>query len=132
MLLNVSANVIGLSLLFVFFAITFLQSAVDKVVDRKGNLDFITSHFSKSPLASMTPLLFNVLTVFEFLSGALCLVAIVSLWLFNSTNWAVLALAVCGLNLLMLLFGQRLAKDYAGASTIGIYMALLMTGFLLL
>ena len=34
-----------------FLAILFLQSGIDKVVDRRGNLEWLTGHFAKSPLA---------------------------------------------------------------------------------
>ena len=38
-----------------FLAILFLQSGIDKVVDRHGNLDFLKGHFAKSPLAGSVP-----------------------------------------------------------------------------
>jgi hypothetical protein len=34
-----------------FLAILFLQSGIDKVVDRRGNLEWLNGHFAKSPLA---------------------------------------------------------------------------------
>ena len=40
-----------------FLAILFLQSGIDKVVDRRGNLEWLKGHFAKSPLAGMVPLL---------------------------------------------------------------------------
>ena len=54
-----------------FFAILFLQSGIDKVTDRKGNLEWLTGHFSKSPIADHVPLLLSVLTGMELLAGAL-------------------------------------------------------------
>ena len=38
-----------------FLAILFLQSGIDKVVDRRGNLEWLKGHFAKSPLAGMVP-----------------------------------------------------------------------------
>src|SRR2546423_53396 len=54
-----------------FLAILFLQSGVDKVVDRRGNLEFLQGHFAKSPLAGIVPLLVTVITILEIASGAL-------------------------------------------------------------
>ena len=123
---------IGLLLLMGFFAITFLQSAVDKVVDRKGNLEWLTGHFKNSPLAKMVGFMFNTITLVEFASGILSSYAALMLVVAADKGPSLMALAVIGLNLLMLLFGQRLAKDYAGASTLGIYMTMVMAGFILL
>ena len=54
-----------------FFAILFLQSGIDKVIDRRGNLEWLTGHFAKSPLAGMVPLLLGVITLMELAAGAL-------------------------------------------------------------
>src|SRR5438132_13766202 len=54
-----------------FLAILFLQSGIDKIVDRKGNLEWLGGHFAKSPLAGFVPLLFTILTIIEVAAGAL-------------------------------------------------------------
>src|SRR5881227_2745784 len=54
-----------------FLAILFLQSGIDKVVDRRGNLEWLKGHFAKSPLAGMVPLLVTVITLLEIAAGAL-------------------------------------------------------------
>src|SRR5438552_14241942 len=54
-----------------FLAILFLQSGIDKVVDRRGNLEFLRGHFAKSPLAGMVPSLVTVITILEIAAGAL-------------------------------------------------------------
>ena len=46
-----------------FLAILFLQSGIDKVVDRKGNLEWLSGHFAKSPLASMVVPMVGVITL---------------------------------------------------------------------
>jgi len=53
------------TLVSAFLAILFLQSGIDKVVDRRGNLEWLTGHFAKSPLAGLVPLMLSVLTLFE-------------------------------------------------------------------
>jgi hypothetical protein len=107
-----------------FLAILFLQSGIDKLVDRAGNLDFLTGHFAKSPLATTVAPMFLTLTILETLSGLLsgigCLLVIfkhdptVAFW------GAVLsAIALCAL-----FFGQRVGKDYAGAAALVPYFLL--------
>jgi len=38
-----------------FLAILFLQSGIDKIVDRRGNLEWLKGHFAKSALAGVVP-----------------------------------------------------------------------------
>src|SRR6266576_1835517 len=54
-----------------FLAILFLQSGIDKVVDRRGNLEWLKGHFSKSPLAGIVPLMVTAITIFEIGAGML-------------------------------------------------------------
>ena len=55
-----------------FFAIAFLQSAVDKVVDSKGNLAYLTGHFASSPVRDLVQPMFWAITVLEAVAGVLC------------------------------------------------------------
>src|SRR5256714_8967725 len=52
-------------------AILFLQSGIDKIVDRQGNLEWLKGHFAKSPLAGMVPLMVAAITFLEVAAGAL-------------------------------------------------------------
>ena len=52
-----------------FLAILFLQSGIDKVVDRRGNLEWLKGHFAKSPLAGVVPLMVTVITALEIAAG---------------------------------------------------------------
>src|SRR5881227_4098146 len=65
-----------------FLAILFLQSGIDKIVDRLGNLEWLKGHFAKSPLAGVVPVLLTAITFLEVAAGALsaigCLMLIVS------------------------------------------------------
>jgi uncharacterized membrane protein YphA (DoxX/SURF4 family) len=105
-----------------YLAITFLQSGLDKVFDWKGNLGWQTQLFSKVPVlrGQVKPLLLT-LTVLELVAGALCAAGIVALVLTGSPRLACAGAMVSGVTLLSLLFGQRIAKDYAGAAGIAPY-----------
>jgi hypothetical protein len=54
-----------------FVAVLFIQSGLDKVFDRKGNLEWLTGHFSKTILAGMVPLMLTTITVLEIVTGNL-------------------------------------------------------------
>src|SRR5918992_4166603 len=54
-----------------FLAILFLQSGIDKVVDRRGNLEWLKGHFAKSPLAGFVPVMVTVITILEIVAGGL-------------------------------------------------------------
>lgn len=105
-----------------YLAITFLQSGLDKVFDWKGNLGWQTQFFSKVPVlrSQVKPMLLT-LTVLEVATGALCAAGIVALVATGSPRLASWGSMLAGLCFVALLFGQRMAKDYAGASGIAPY-----------
>jgi hypothetical protein len=99
-----------------FLAITFLQSGLDKVFDWKGNLGWLTGHFSKSPLRGVvTPMLLSLMLL-ELSAGAVSAAGLVALVLSGSARLALWGAALSALSFVALFFGQRMAKDYAGAS----------------
>ena len=113
-------------------AILFLQSGIDKVVDFRGNLQWLTGHFAKSPLRSMvTPMLATVLLT-ECAAGAICAVGVAQIVSSGDTAWALRGAQLSALNIVMLFFGQRLAKDYAGAAALIPYFILSVGAVILL
>jgi drug/metabolite transporter superfamily protein YnfA len=114
-------NNIASILILVFLAITFLQSAYDKLFYWKDNLDWLKEHFSATPLRNQVPLaLLNVLLL-ELLSGVLCVVGAIELAVNSGRIYGLYGAIFSCITLIMLLFGQRLAKDYDGARTIVLY-----------
>ncbi len=108
-------------LILVFLAVTFIQSGYDKVMDWKGNITWLKEHFAKTQLKNHVPLaLFHVL-VLELISGVLCVVGCIQLLVNNERTFGLYGGVFSCITLIMLLFGQRLAKDYDGARTIVIY-----------
>ena len=113
-------------------AICFLQSGVDKVLDFKGNLAWLTGHFAKTPLRGQVAPMLVVVTILECAAGALCAVGIVQIVLGNGTKAALYGAELSALNIVMLFFGQRIAKDYAGAATLVSYFILCVGAIVLL
>src|SRR5436305_6584469 len=74
-------------LISAFLGILFLQSGIDKVVDRRGNLEWLRGHFAKSPLAGFVPALVTAITILELLAGVLSAVGCV--WIFFRRDSAI-------------------------------------------
>lgn len=115
-----------------FFAVCFLQSGLDKVVDWKGNLEWLTGHFEKAFFGKATPLLLGVMTVMELLTCLVCAFGIVMLWTGGPLEVPMLGVGLACLSLLMLFGGQRFAKDYPGAATLATYFAVALIGLALM
>jgi len=108
-------------LLLLFLVITFVQSGLDKIMDWNGNLSWLKDHFAESPLKNMVPLLLGVILFIEMISGMLCVIGIYQFTVSGESILAFYGAILACIALLMLLFGQRMAKDYDGARTIVIY-----------
>jgi hypothetical protein len=117
-------------LISAFFAILFLQSGSDKVIDRRGNMEWLSGHFAKSPLAGMVGLLFGVITVLELAAGALSALGCLLILLRHDATVAFYGAVLAGLALLALFFGQRMAKDYPGAAALVPYFLVVIAGII--
>ena len=115
-----------------FWSILFLQSGVDKVIDWKGNASWLSSHFGKSILKGVVTPMLGMLTLVELLAGGLSLAGVVQVILSGKTYWLSLGVITSIAALLMLFFGQRLAKDYDGAKTIAIYFGVALLSCMML
>ncbi len=111
-----------------FLGVTFLQSGLDKVFDFKGNLSWLQGHFSKSIVKNQVRPMLQILTVVEIAAGTLCLLGIVSLIFTGSRTLGYMGVSLSGFSLVMLLTGQRLAKDYAGAAGLTGYFLIALLG----
>ncbi|SFE51967.1 DoxX family membrane protein [Flavobacterium xueshanense] len=108
-------------LILIFLAITFLQSGYDKLFYWKDNVEWLKGHFAKTPLKNSVPLALLNILILELISGILCVVGCIELFVNNGRIFGFYGAVFSCITLLMLLFGQRLAKDYDGARTIVIY-----------
>jgi hypothetical protein len=115
-----------------FLAILFLQSALDKIVDYRGNRTYLDQHFAKSPLAGTVGPMLVVILILEVAAGALSGIGIVTLLLTHDPTVAFLGAVVGAINLIALFFGQRVAKDYVGAAALVPYFLLAISAIYLL
>ena len=125
LLLNLIQSLIG-----IFISIALLQSGMDKVFYYKGNLSWLTDHFSNSILKNNVSLLLLTITIIELLSGFLLFLGVLINILISNSDLLVVGFLTSSINFIFLFFGQRIAKDYAGAAVIVNYFILNILGLL--
>lgn len=128
---NLTNNITEI-LILLFILITFMQSGIDKASDWKGNTGWLKDHFSGTILGGMVPLMVGVIMILEIITGILALLGMLWLLAFDNSGMALYACILACVTLLMLLFGQRIAKDYAGAFTLTGYFIVCVFGVFLL
>src|SRR6188472_1154743 len=115
-----------------FLAILFLQSGIDKIVDRSGNFEWLKGHFAKSPLAGIVPALLICITILEVAAGALSAIGCLLVILLKDSTIGLYGAILSAAAITALFFGQRIAKDYAGAAVLIPYFLLTLVAIYLL
>jgi uncharacterized membrane protein YphA (DoxX/SURF4 family) len=135
---NTILNFIGLDgitllrlLVSLFIAILFLQSGLDKVFNWKDERDFYKSHFKKTFLGPTVPLLMPVITISELGAGLLSGIGFFAVLFTGNIDLAFAGMLLAALSIIQLFFGQRIAKDFAGAATLVPYFLLTIAGLYL-
>jgi uncharacterized membrane protein YphA (DoxX/SURF4 family) len=119
-------------LILLFLIITFLLSGIEKLQDWKGNVTFITNHFKNSPLKNSVAILLVIIVFLECIAVFLLLFGVYELYTSEAKEIALLGTEICAIIILLLLIGQRLAKDYPGAMSLGVYFIITLWGVYLL
>lgn len=101
-----------------FLAILFLQSGIDKITDRAGNLAWLQRHFEETPLAPTVERMFLAIMILETTAGVLSGLGFLIVLFTQITIVAYWGAIIAAVALTCLFFGQRIAKDYAGAAAL--------------
>jgi len=115
-----------------FLAILFLQSGIDKVIDHRGNLEWLKGHFAKSQLAGVVSVLLATITILEVAAGALSAIGCIMLIVSREATVAFYGAVSSAVAIIALFFGQRMAKEYAGAAVLVPYFLLTLVVIYLL
>ena len=115
-----------------FLAILFLQSGLDKITDRAGNYAWLQGHFAKSPLAKFVSPLLLAITILELAAGILSGLGAMLILVHRGSGIAFYGAVLAALAILALFFGQRMAKEYAGAGALVPYFLLTLAAIYLL
>jgi hypothetical protein len=119
-------------LMSAFVAVLFLQSGLDKVVDRAGNRAYLDEHFARSPLARTVGPMFLTVTILEVAAGVLSGLGFLQILFLRSSALAFYGALIAAANLVALFFGQRVSKDYAGAAALVPYFLLALAAIVVL
>ena len=92
-------------LIAIFIAIAFIQSGIDKVLDRKGNLEFFKVHFANTFLKNVTPLLLIILTIFELAGGLTLVYGVYFAFVYRTTLWIFYGFVMLALTIILLFAG---------------------------
>ena len=114
----------------IFLFIAFFQSGLDKVIDRRGNLNFLKAHFSDSPLIKIIPIMLLILTFLEIIGSLMLGYGVYYAFVKRSTLWIFYGFVVIAITIIILFAGQRIAKDYLGAADLVPYFILIMLGIM--
>ena len=119
-------------LILLFLIVTFMQSGIDKILDWKGNIEFIKSHFKNSPLRNNVPLLLAIILTIEIAAGIFMIIGTYQIYSSGLKEIALIGVELSAIALIFLLIGQRLAKYYAGAMTLAVYFIITLFGVFLM
>ena len=104
--------------------VMLFQSGLDKVIDKKGSTEFLTEHFKDTFLSSQVTFMLISVTLLELVAGLLSVVGIVALVFTNDPAILFWATIITSITIVILFFGQRIAKDYVGAAMLVPYQIL--------
>ena len=108
-------------LILLLLAATFIQSGYDKTMYWQDNLSWLKGHFAKTPIKGMVPASLLLILILELASGILCLAGVIQLMVNNQRTFGFYGAVLSCITFIMLLIGQRMAKEYEGAQTVVIY-----------
>ena len=119
-------------LILLFLIITFLISVIEKIIDWKGTVTFIKEHFKNSPLKNHVSFLLSILVLLEFIATVFMIIGVYEIYTSEIKDFALLGTVLSAIVLIFMLIGQRLAKDYPGAMSLGVYFLITVFGVFLL
>ena len=117
-------------LIAIFLFTAFFQSGIDKILDKKGNLEFLKMHFSNSPLIQIIPFMLLILTFLEIIGSLMLGYGVYYAFVYRSTLWIFYGFVLLAITIIILFAGQRIAKDYLGAADLVPYFILIMLGIM--
>ncbi len=119
-------------LILLFLAITFIISCHEKIFHWKDAMSWMIPHFEKTILKKRVPLATGILLVVELIAAIFSIIGCIQLYINGGREFGYYGAVFSCISLLLMLIGQRLAKDYEGAKTIAIYFITAVFGVYLL
>lgn len=119
-------------LILLFLTATFVISLIEKLADWKGTISYISEIFKTSFIKSFVKPLIAILMMLEVLTLFFLVIGIFQLYFSNEKESAILGCAFSAISIIYMLIGQRIAKDYPGATSLTVYFILSIFGLYIL
>ncbi|WP_139957246.1 DoxX family protein [Flavicella sediminum] len=119
-------------LILLFLIITFAISVIEKFADWKGTVTYIKETFKNTFISPVIKPLLILLVFFEVVSSYFLINGFFHLLLSGDNENALYGCVFSSLTILSMLIGQRIAKDYPGATSLGVYFLISVFGVFLL
>ncbi|MEI6865631.1 DoxX family protein [Flavicella sp.] len=119
-------------LILLFLIITFGISFIEKLTNWKGTLSYITKTFEATFIKNFVKPLIIGLIILEICTLLFLLFGIYQLFFLEEKEFGLLGCYFSCLSILYMLIGQRIAKDYPGATSLTVYFILSVFGVFIL
>lgn len=131
MQLPFSSNLAEIFILL-FLIITFGISVIEKLTDWKGTISYIEENFKNTFIKNFIKPLIAILIALEVFSLIFLILGAFQLFSTKEKEYALLGCVFSTISILYMLIGQRIAKDYPGATSLAIYFLVSVFGIYLL
>ena len=119
-------------LIVLFLIVTFGISLIEKLDNLKETISYISEIFKTSFIRNFVKPLITILMLLEVLTLFFLVVGIFQLYFQNEKEMALLGIVFSCFSIIYMLIGQRIAKDYPGATSLTIYFILSIFGIYIL
>lgn len=119
-------------LILLFLIITFGISFIEKLSDWKETIIYISKSFETTFIKNYVKPLIVILVILEFFTLLCLLLGICQLYFLEKNDMGLLACYFSCISILYMLIGQRIAKDYPGATSLTVYFILSVFGVFIL
>ena len=119
-------------LIVLFLIVTFGISLIEKLANLKETISYISEIFKTSFIRNFVKPLIAILMLLEVLTLFFLAVGVFQLYFQNEKEMALLGIVFSCFSIIYMLIGQRIAKDYPGATSLTIYFILSIFGIYIL
>ncbi len=119
-------------LVSIFFIITYFISAFEKLTDWSGTLAYMTDHFRGTILKNIFKYGLILLVFLEVIITFVLLFGVYKHLFISDITYLFIGFILSSLSIFIMLIGQRIAKDFIGATSLTTYFILNIIGLYLL
>jgi putative oxidoreductase len=118
----------GVALILIFLFVTYIMSAYEKLGSWKNTVALYCDMYRGVFSTAIVKISIRVILGLELITCILISIALYNIITVQSLWYAQYACMLSGFLIIILLFGLRILKDYAGSSGLGIYFLISILG----